>query len=274
MGDSPPRTASAITSDTLSGFEQAIPAILQAIVKGTPELAKAQLAGAELVSPGYNKLLTELYEKYAPQLAKTGAETEAISRKGAADTDLAILQGSGGAAARSAEALNRELNPEFYASREKAAGKLGELLSSINLDSANPEAERLVSQEAARTGNLATPSATGTVSNALSFGNELQKRRNALSQALSVASGFLPASQSNFGTNVALNAVGRAPSGTGVNQFAGVQGANNAAQAGQAATGIFGNIQQSGDISAQLLAQRRDFLDRFNETSPIHISSV
>src|SRR5439155_20956096 len=123
-----------------------------------------------------------------------------------------------------AESLNKQTNPEFYKTREQASDKLGELLSSINLGNANPEAERLVGQEAARTGNLATPSATSTVSNALSFGNELQKRRNALGQALGTASGFLPASQSQFGQNVALNSIGRPASGTGSNLFAGLQG--------------------------------------------------
>ena len=269
MGDPRAQTAQYQSGAAASSLTNVLPSILQAITGSTPALAQSTLAGAQGVSPGYNQLLTNLYQQFAPQLAKTGSQVENISRTGAANTDVNILGGAGGAAAKQGEALNRQFNPEFYKTRSAASGKLGELLSSINLGNANPEAERLVGQESARTGNLASPSATGTVANALSFGNELQKRRNALGQALGTASGFLPASQSQFGQNIALGSIGRPATNTGLNQFAGVQGAGLGTQAQGLASGIYSGNLGAAQNTANIEANRRDILDRVQESAAV-----
>jgi len=253
-------------------LNQSLPDILKAIQTAVPSLAKTQLETEKATSPEYNQLLTSLYQKFAPQLAKTGSDIESAQRQSSAGTDLSILQGPGQQIGTTAENLNRQLNPEYYTGREAASKKLGELLTSVNLNNANPEAERLVSQEASRSGNLTTPSQTGTVSNALSFGNELQKRRNALGQALNIASGFLPTSQSNVGIGFAGGTIGRTPTGQGTNQFAGVQGSQAATQGQGLASGIFGQGVQSQQYFDQLNQQRRDWIDKVNESiGSVHI---
>ena len=246
-------------------LDLSLPGILQAIQTAVPALAKTQLQAEQETSPAYNELLASLYEKYGPRLAAAGSGIEAQQRKSTGATDVELLRGSGAEAGRTAEELNKEFNPEYYASRKTAADKLGELLGSINLGNANPEAERLISQENARTGNVAQPSQTNTISNALSFGNELQKRRNALGSALNIASGFLPTSQSNVGIGFAGGTAGRTPTGTGVNQFAGVQGGESAGQGQGITSNVFNVGAGAKGQQQQLLAQRRDVMDRINE---------
>lgn len=224
--------------------------------------AQTQLNAAKVISPEYNKLVTELFAQYAPQLAQTGAKVENINRTNAAQTDLDIMRGSGGELVKEAQKLDTQLNPEFYKTRANASSKLEELLGSINLNDANPEAERLINQENVRSGNLGNNSATNTVSNALSFGSELNKRRESLSQALGVATNFLQPSQSSF--NPVVTALNRPSTNNGQSQFSGVnQPGNQAYQSGA-------QLLQSGtQLKAQeneINANRRDGLDRFNET--------
>src|ERR1044071_1933013 len=160
-----PSSVGGYAGNIAPAYSGILPTVSGGISSTIPDLAKGELGGVSALSPGYNQLLANLFAQYGPQLAKTGSDIENISRKGAANTDLGILSGAGGLAARQGETLSRELNPEFYKTRAETSNKLSELLGSINLNNANPEAERLVSQEAERSGNLATPSATGTVAN-------------------------------------------------------------------------------------------------------------
>ena len=239
-----------------------LPKMLQVAGDNILPYENAKLNAAKQISPQYNQLLTSLYSQSAPVLAQTGVDVERINRTGAAGTDLEILRGAGGQLAKEGQALDRELNPEFYKTREAAADKLGQLLASINLNDANPEAERLVNQEAERSGNANVSSATGTVSNALSFGDQLQKRRDSLGAALSSATNFLQPSQSQF--NPVVTALNRPTTNTGESRFAGTQ--NPGGEALATGNNIFNNVtglkQQQNDINAN----RRDTLDRINET--------
>lgn len=240
------------------------PAYAATLRSQLPATSQAEFDAASQVSPQYAQLLSQLYGTYGPQLAQTGADVERINRVGAAGTDLAILQGPGGALVTQAQALDRSLNPEFYNVREQAAGRLGDLLSSVNPNDPNPEAERLVNQENIRSGNIGVPTnATNTVANALQFGDERMKRVNALGNAINTASNFLQTGRSEF--NPVQTALGRPSTNAGASQFGGVtQGAGqNSYGMGQ------GLSQQIGAFTTQqndINAGRRDSLDRFNET--------
>lgn len=261
MGDGPAPQTQESMQDIMQALIRNLPAYMNAQNSQVGPQAATQLAVAKQISPEYAKLNEGLYSEYAPKLAETGAKVENINRTNAARTDLDILKGSGGALATEAQRIDRILNPEFYNTREATANKLGELLSSINLNDANPEAERLINQENVRSGNLGNDSATSTVSNALSFGGELQKRRDSLGQALSVATQALQPMQGNF--NPVVTALGRPSSNSGQSQFTGIQ--NPSSQAYQSGSQVLGSAtaikQQENDINAN----RRDALDRFNE---------
>src|SRR6266550_583750 len=241
MGDPAAKSGTGLSSDVINTVMQNLPQYMNLVNSQLKPQAESELAASQATSPGYQELLTKLYEQYAPRLAEAGSKAEAVSRKGTAATDVELLQGAGG----------------------QAASKLGDLLGSINLNNANPEAERLISQENARSGNASVSSATGTVSNALSFGNELQKRRDALGSAINIASNFLQPSSGSFNsTNIAL---GKGPTGTGLSEFGGINRTQNQAiGVGNSLTGTTaGLVGQQQDINAQ----RRDLLDRLNETT-------
>jgi hypothetical protein len=255
------------TSESTSNIIQSLTAYLPDYMKVLNSQVlpqnQAQLQAAQQVSPAYTDLLTKLYASAAPKLAQTGSQVENINRLGAANTDLQILQGPGGQLATEAQKIDRTLNPEFYSTREAEASKLGQLLSSIDLNNANPEAERLVNQENIRSGNSATPSATNTVSNALSFGGELQKRRDALGQALSTATNFLQPSQGQF--NPVVTALNRPSQNTGETKFNGIT--NPSDQAYAQGNSLMGQISQLQQQRTDVNSQRRDALDRINETT-------
>ena len=250
-----------LSTDVIRNIMANLPEYMKVLNSQMLPEAQAKLATEQATSPQYQELLTSLYEKFAPRLAKTGADVDTISRTGSAEGDVSLLKGAGGEAARGVSALDKQLNPEYYATRSAAGGKLGELLGSINLNNANPEAERLINQENQRSGNSGAPSATNTVSNALSFGNELQKRRDSLGSAINTASGFLAPASGTFNTaNIAL---GKGPTNTGLTNFAGVQTPSNTA------TGVGSNLL---GINAGLTGQERqiqsevrDPIDRLNE---------
>lgn len=261
MGDRPPQSSSESTADIITALATYLPSYMASQNSQVLPQAQAELNAAQQISPAYNQLLTDLYSQNAPQLAKIGSQVEGINRLGAANTDLAILSGAGGDLAKKAVEIDKQLNPEFYSTRAAEADQLGKLLSSYN--NPNTEAERLVGQENYRTGNLNNTSQTNTVKNALQFGNENEKRRQSLTQALGVATQFLQPSQGQF--NPVVTALNRPSTNTGSNQFAGVQNPSNQAyQSGNALAGQIGSIvQQRNDLNAN----RRDALDRLNETT-------
>lgn len=248
--------------DVVNGLTLTLPDFMKVQNEQVLPQALAQLNAAKTISPEYNDLTTELARKYLPQLAEIGSGVENINRTNAAKTDLDILKGSGGELVKEAQGLDKQLNPEYYNTRAAAGDKLGQLLGSINLNDANPEAERLVNQENIRSGNLNNSSSTNTVSNALSFGSELDKRRNSLGQALSVATNFLQPSQSAF--NPVVTALNRPSTNNGQSQFSGVnQPGSQAYQSGQ---NLLNNSTQMKMQQNDINANRRDGLDRFNET--------
>lgn len=264
MGDKQAPTANESTADIMQALTKFLPGYMEVANAQLLPQATAQLEAAQSISPAYQQLITDLYSQFAPQMAKAGAEVERINRTGAADTDLAILRGSGGELAKEGQRIDRILNPEYYASREAASAKLAELLGAIDIDAPNIEAERLVNQENVRSGNISGPSnATNTVSNALSFGNERMKRVNALGQAIGVATNLIPATVGQFNPiNTALN---RNSTNAGSNQFTGVTNPGN--QSYDAASGMFNNITQLKMQQNDINANRRDILDRMNETT-------
>ncbi len=259
MGKGQPIAATPESMDSvMRAVLEHLPGFMEAQNNQVLPQARTMLQAAEEISPRYNDLQTSLYERSAPRLAQTGSQVDNISRTGAAKTDLDIMRGSGGELVKESQALDRQLNPEFYKTREMEANKMAELLGSINLNDANPEAERLINQENVRSGNIGNPSATGTVANALSFGSELDKRRTSLSNALNTATNFLQPSQGSF--NPVQTALGRPSANTGENRFAGNQAAGN--QAYQTGQGMF---QGANDMRMQendLKANKQSILDQ------------
>jgi hypothetical protein len=262
-GDNSAPTANESTHDSMQALTRNLPAYMGAMNAQVMPQAQTQLQASQMLTPAYAKLLADVYAGYAPQMAQTGTQVENINRLGAAKTDLDILKGVGGELTKEATALDRELNPEFYKTRETASNKLAELLGSINLNDASPEAERLVNMENVRTGNLGNNSATNTVSNALSFGGEMRNRQNMLGQAINAATNFLQPAQGNF--NPVATALNRNSTNTGESRFGGVEKPSD--QAYNQGAGLMNNISSFQNNAMGINANRRDTLDRLNEVT-------
>jgi len=244
-------SGTATTADIYTALSTYLPDLFSTLTSQVGSTEKSLLDASKSVSPGYNKLASDLYSKYAPGLAKTGAEVENINRTGAAATDLDILNNYGVPLSEAALASGKALNPEWYKSRTTSSNALNDLLGSININDPNIEAERLINQENIRSGNTTTPSGTNTVANALSFGNERIKRQNQLSEAIKTASGLLPTLQSNF--NPAANATTRASTDAGLDQFVGVKNTGDKTFdfGGDVTSNIFGSKNASIGADAE-----------------------
>lgn len=230
FNDPPAKAVGESTKDTIGALVQGLPSLMQAINAQTGPSSKSDLSAATETSPGYAQLLQKLFSTYAPELAKTGSAIDNQTRLAQAQTDSDILKGPGTEMATTTQALDKQLNPEYYNTRSTESGKIAELLNSINLNNANPEAERLVNQENQRSGNTGNTNATNTVSNALSFGNENAKRTATLSSAINAATQFLQPAQNNNALNVATASTSKSAPTTGVSQFAGVSPTSTAGQ--------------------------------------------
>jgi hypothetical protein len=260
--DERPNTANVSAERSMQALYAYLPQIMEAYNAQAVPTEVAKLQAAQATSPAYNELLYNIYKNYAPKMAEAGSSIDRQNRIAQAKTDEDILNTSGRNLAKIYKDIDKETNPEYYKVRENTSNKLIDLLGSVNINDATPEAERLVNQESVRSGNIATPSATSTVSNALQFGNERMKRVNALSEAIGRATDFIQPSQ-NTQFNAATTALNKPTSNTGLSEFGGVNkaGGENYASGNNYLNAISG-FQNN---AMQINANRRDVIDRINE---------
>jgi hypothetical protein len=251
-------------SDLFSAIYNYYPKLAEVYRDQALPTAQTELGVSQAVSPAYQQLMNDMYKQFGPQLAQTGQQIDRSNRLAAGQTDVDLLNTSGRQLANTYQDIDKGLNPEYYQVRANEANRIQDLLGSINLNDANPEAERLVGQENARTGNLNNTSATGTVANALSFGSELDKRRNALNTAINSATNFLQPANNSSNFNPATTALSRPTSSTGASEFAGVDktAGQSAVTSGQNFTNQLAGLQ--GGYNAAM-ANKRDVVDRINE---------
>lgn len=265
-GDPPPTPVGESTSQQLQAYVQNLPALANATAASMTPLALAQQKATNATAPQQAALQTQLFGQYGPQLSAIGDTINANSANANAASNVQLLQGAGGQAAEEADKLQRQLDPEYYATRALAGQKTNDLLNSINLNglsgSERAEVERSNNQSDASRGLLNAPSQIATVNNAMQFGSALNNKRNSLEQALGTATSFLPSSQgpvSGFQTATGKPANSGTTSPTTFGQSNG--GADTATSLG---TSLLGGINSTANNAANISANRRDTLDRVN----------
>ena len=163
-----------------------------------PDIASSAVGGIGTLTSG----LTDIQEAEGGRRA--AAETDTFSQllSGIAGAERDALQGAGGDVVREVGALNRELDPEFFAGREAGLGSLlntfgqiGELGKGLS-GGEQEQIQRSLNRSNLAGGNLNTPSNLNTVQNAVTFGGAARDR---LSQAIGAATNFLPAATSFLG---------------------------------------------------------------------------
>lgn len=241
------------STDTAALFQNYIkflPEIMRVTAGAETPAAQGILQASQAVSPEYAKLLESQLSTYGVPLAQAGGAVNTAQAKAGADTNLALLQGSGGDVARASSSLDKELNPELYGARTSTANQLMNLLGSYNLNglsgSERAEVERSLNQSNTVTGNLGLDNATNAVSNAMNFGSKLQEKRTNLSNALQTATGAITALQ-NTSFNPVATALSTAPTtNLGTSMFQPVTNtASNTLPFGQGVLGASSGIYQA-----------------------------
>jgi len=250
MSDPKAKSAGNVTAGTTASYQKNLPKIMTAInnmIQGN-ELAKLQ--SAELTAPRYNTLQTNLANQMATSVAQNDAD---------------ILNTSGRQRAATATEIDKGINPEFYTARAAGLDSLLGQLKMLDLDKANPEAERLVNLENARSGNIGNPTdGTNAVKNALQFGDERLKRSAALTNALNTANNFMGASKASFDPFGRSTATANIGGGTSVNPSSFRDAGGDVVATGN---NLLGQIFGYQNTAANINANRRDVLDRMNETT-------
>lgn len=266
-GDPAAPTVGESTAQQLQALTANLPGLMQSVGGNILPYEQQLQTAQNTIAPQQAQLNADLFAKYGSQLNDIGNQLASSTALSQAKSTADVLNGPGQAALSAADAAQRKLDPEYYATRSLESGKIGDLLNSIDLNglsgSERAEVERSNAQQDASRGIANSPSQTATVNNAMNFGSALQNKRNALSQAISTATGFLPNAQGPI--NAVATTTGKSSNNAGVSQFSGV-GTSQTGQLGGAtnslASGLLGNVNNTATSSADINANRRDSLDR------------
>lgn len=274
------------TNNMLQAFVQNYPDLLRVTDAGAVPAAQSQLAATQATAPAIAALNAQLYNTYGTQLGATSDAIATQQAQDAAKSNLDVINGAGGQSALAADALQRQIDPEYYKSRADISSSLGNLLGSVDLSGnlsggENEAIARSLAQDNNNRGIAPnTPSQTATVNDALTYGNAAYNRKqaaqNTLTQALNAGSSFLPAAKSIDAFQTATgNPSGNATNAAANAQFTGTSASNGAANA---ATSLGSNLLgQIGTLTSQqndIDANRRDSLDRFNQSFSSVVGSL
>lgn len=198
------------TERTIQAYTKYLPGLLQATSDAQPGINQTQAQSA-----------SDILSQFGPMMARLGQELQQSNSQAGANTVGSMLTGQGGDNVRSADALNREINPEYYSNRATASKAANDLIGSINLNGLSPgeatAVERGINKNQTATGNLGNNNATNIVSNAMQFGDRMSQKRAELAGAIGTANSLAPNQQStNFG-NVMAGATSQPNSSTGTN---------------------------------------------------------
>lgn len=213
----------------LNSYSQYLPQISSANTSQLTPTAQAQLAAAQSTNAGYQGIANSNTQAGGASLAQ-------------------LLSGSGAQAATAGQALNQQLNPNYYANigtatglNTNAAGQANNLLNAINLNGLSPgefnATQRAQNQGNVGTGNLGLLNNSNTIANAMNFGGAFNNKLGILGSALGSANSTSGAASNT--ANAAAGNAGFSPTGTAATAFqapsnpqtsSNAQSANTAAQ--------------------------------------------
>jgi hypothetical protein len=269
-GDPAPRNEQETMDAVLKAYASNMPAMINAQVAGAQQYEPAMLALRQQISPGQNQLDLDLLNRFGGQFAEANQRIAGQNALAQSRNDLAVVQGPGRELVREAMQTQREADPEAYRARELALGQLERLNSGLldvegNLSgSERAEIDRSLARDNFSRGLGNVPTATSTVENAMRFGaageNRRQGRMSAIANAAQLSAGAVQPLSSKID---AFQLTTGRPSVTGQ------QGSGSREVGGdtnQLGTNLLNNTTQAGMQYNQLNAQRRDSLDRVNQT--------
>lgn len=269
-GDPPAPTASETTAAQLQAYTQYLPGLFEVL---RPEQQKAEQATLDLqreFQPQLADLNVELLKQYGPEYNQVGADLARQNQQLQAENDLAILQGTGRDVITAATEAQRLADPEFYKTREVTSKAYQDLVNSYDLSGLSPteaaNIERMTNRSNSRGGVAGVGSPSTTTANAFAFDDKLQQKKSNLANVLNMYGNFQQGNRSGVDT---FQLTTGKPSVGAYNQnlFQGVQPFGNASAEASGTANNF--LAQTGENARQtntINANRRDTLDRVNET--------
>lgn len=237
---------------------------LKALQKYGLPYAQALQNIASSIEPQQQALNYNMFSQYGPLLSQIGSQIQEQEAGANIGADIRNIQGGGRELLGEAISLDRMANPEFYAMREATGKGYTDLIGGMDPNklsgSEMANVERGVNRLNARTGNINTGDATTTASNALTFDDRLQAKRDRFGQALSLFPGLSTASQSNINAYPIASGRGATQPNVGTAQFQQGQFGQQTAQ------GLAQNIQEQGLFRQQLRGNQRPAADFGNQS--------
>lgn len=178
--DPNPPSPGDVAGKNIKALTNKLPPLFEMLRGQVPQNALAKLIAAQGVESGYG------------DIARSEAEKNAQT---AAGIDKGLLGGTGADVTRLARALQGEVDPEFFSTREAAGKTIQDMLANPLTGGELSSIERGLNRQNAAGGNLGGGANTQTISNAITYGGAARDR---LSQALNAATSFLPVSRSGI----------------------------------------------------------------------------
>ena len=255
-GDPPAPTTQETTAQMMQAIQDYLPGVMGTVNTQILPNELAQLQASQAVSPGYAALQAQLYGTTGRDLNRIGNEIAQENALASASRDAAVMAGPGMDLIRQANAAQREIDPEYYATRAATSAGLADMFKPMS--GGEEEAiNRYLNRQNFGRGTLNVPSMSQVVQNAQTFGNASRDR---LGQAIQMATSAMP--QFRSGVDVFQQATGK-PSfaNTGEQRFMGAR-----QEAGQQSTGFannfMGQIGENQRTAMNINANRRDTFDR------------
>lgn len=180
------------TAAMIQALTQYAPDAIRALSDASGYQASATLRNEQATAPGYAELQNQIYADYGPEANRIGSEIARANALAAGKTEKQLAEGAGGELVTLADAEQRQLDPEFYASRALIGDAIKQYLASYSpSELTGSELEQINRGISARSGPL-TESAMNTVKNAQTFGAALTEKWKNFGDAVTKASSALP----------------------------------------------------------------------------------
>lgn len=236
-GDPPAQAPLETTAQSLQAYNQYLPSLIKTTSAGILPMEQATAGASAAVSPEYNQL--------SNQALLSNAQGQ-----------LNVLNGPGKDLQTTQQGILQGLDPQFFQARDQAASGYTGLLNQLNPNNPNPAASRDVLATNQATGNVGNSNATTTTANALQFGNEDMARSQAFGTALGGLTNFMQGSL----------APATSPNGPATASQYASPVANVGASTNALSSSLLGDTSAAAMQSSQINANRRDSLDRVDQT--------